>query len=32
MYWSTVPDAVVYKRIPHYGPVNEPFDCDRYKI
>ncbi len=22
--WSTVPDAVVYKRIPHYAPVNEP--------
>jgi len=24
MRWSTVPDAVVYKRIPHYAPVNEP--------
>jgi len=24
MTWSTVPDAVVYKRIPHYAPVNEP--------
>ena len=24
MNWSTVPDAVVYKRIPHYAPVNEP--------
>ena len=22
--WSTVPDAVVYKRIPHYAPINEP--------
>lgn len=21
--WSTVPDAVVYKRIPHFAPVNE---------
>jgi len=24
MTWSTVPDAVVYERIPHYAPVNEP--------
>jgi uncharacterized protein (DUF362 family) len=24
MNWSTVPEAVVYKRIPHYAPVNEP--------
>jgi hypothetical protein len=24
MTWSTVPDAVIYKRIPHYAPVNEP--------
>jgi uncharacterized protein (DUF362 family) len=24
MNWSKVPDAVVYKRIPHYAPVNEP--------
>ena len=24
MTWSTVPDAVVYSRIPHYAPVNEP--------
>ncbi len=24
MNWSTVPDAVVYKRIPHYTPVSEP--------
>jgi uncharacterized protein (DUF362 family) len=24
MTWSTVPDAVVYKRIPHYAPVNAP--------
>ena len=24
MTWSTVPDAVVYKKIPHYAPVNEP--------
>ena len=24
MTWSTVPDAVVYKRIPQYTPVNEP--------
>lgn len=24
MTWSKVPDAVVYKRIPHYAPVNEP--------
>jgi uncharacterized protein (DUF362 family) len=24
MTWSEVPDAVVYKRIPHYAPVNEP--------
>jgi uncharacterized protein (DUF362 family) len=24
MTWSTVPDAVVYKRIPHFAPVNEP--------
>lgn len=22
--WSTVPEAVVYKRIPHFVPVNEP--------
>ena len=22
--WSKVPDAVVYSRIPHYAPVNEP--------
>ncbi len=22
--WSKVPEAVVYKRIPHYAPVNEP--------
>ncbi len=22
--WSTVPDGVVFKRIPHYAPVNEP--------
>jgi uncharacterized protein (DUF362 family) len=24
MTWSKVPDAVVYSRIPHYAPVNEP--------
>ncbi|MEK7407242.1 MAG: hypothetical protein AAB225_19380 [Acidobacteriota bacterium] len=24
MTWSRVPDAVVYARIPHYAPVNEP--------
>ena len=24
MSWSKVPDAVVYSRIPHYAPVNEP--------
>jgi uncharacterized protein (DUF362 family) len=24
MTWSKVPDAVVYKRIPHYAPVNAP--------
>jgi uncharacterized protein (DUF362 family) len=24
MTWSKVPDAVVYARIPHYAPVNEP--------
>jgi uncharacterized protein (DUF362 family) len=24
MTWSTVPDAVVYKRIPHFAPLNEP--------
>ncbi len=24
MNWSKVPDAVVYSRIPHYAPVNEP--------
>jgi uncharacterized protein (DUF362 family) len=24
MNWNTVPDAVIYKRIPHYAPVNEP--------
>ncbi|HUY15519.1 MAG TPA: DUF362 domain-containing protein [Terriglobia bacterium] len=24
MTWSTVPDGVVFKRIPHYAPVNEP--------
>lgn len=24
MTWSRVPDAVVYSRIPHYTPVNEP--------
>jgi uncharacterized protein (DUF362 family) len=24
MVWSKVPDAVVYSRIPHYAPVNEP--------
>jgi uncharacterized protein (DUF362 family) len=24
MTWSTVPEAVIYKRIPHYAPVNEP--------
>ena len=24
MTWSKVPDAVVYARIPHYSPVNEP--------
>ncbi len=24
MNWSKVPDAVVYQRIPHYAPVNEP--------
>jgi len=24
MNWSTVPEAVVFKRIPHYAPVNEP--------
>jgi hypothetical protein len=24
MTWSKVPDAVVYQRIPHYAPVNEP--------
>ncbi len=24
MTWSTVPDAVVYQRIPHLPPVNEP--------
>jgi uncharacterized protein (DUF362 family) len=24
MTWSKVPDAVVYTRIPHYAPVNEP--------
>jgi hypothetical protein len=24
MIWSKVPDAVVYSRIPHYAPVNEP--------
>jgi len=23
MTWSTVPEAVVYRRIPHYAPVNE---------
>jgi len=22
--WSTVPDGVVFRRIPHYAPVNEP--------
>ena len=22
--WNTVPDGVVFKRIPHYAPVNEP--------
>ena len=24
MNWSPVPEAVVFKRIPHYAPVNEP--------
>ena len=24
MNWSKVPDAVVYSRIPHYAPLNEP--------
>ncbi len=24
MTWSKVPDAVVYRRIPHHAPVNEP--------
>ena len=24
MNWSRVPDPVVYRRIPHYAPVNEP--------
>ncbi len=24
MTWTKVPDAVVYSRIPHYAPVNEP--------
>ena len=24
MTWSKVPDAVVYSRVPHYAPVNEP--------
>ncbi len=24
MTWSTVPDPVIFKRIPHYAPVNEP--------
>ena len=24
MNWSKVPDAVIYSRIPHYAPVNEP--------
>jgi len=24
MVWSKVPDAVVYSRIPHYAPTNEP--------
>lgn len=24
MTWSKVPDSVVYSRIPHYAPVNEP--------
>ena len=24
MIWSKVPDAVIYRRIPHYAPVNEP--------
>lgn len=24
MTWSKVPDAVVYSRIPHYAPLNEP--------
>ena len=24
MTWSTVPDGVVYRRIPHHAPVNEP--------
>jgi uncharacterized protein (DUF362 family) len=24
MTWSKVPDAVVYSRIPHYAPVNQP--------
>ncbi|MBI3666376.1 MAG: DUF362 domain-containing protein [Acidobacteria bacterium] len=24
MTWTRVPDAVVYQRIPHYAPVNEP--------
>ena len=24
MNWSTVPDPVIFKRIPHYAPVNEP--------
>jgi uncharacterized protein (DUF362 family) len=24
MNWSTLPDAVIFKRIPHYAPVNEP--------
>ncbi len=24
MTWSDVPDAVVYKRVPHHSPVNEP--------
>jgi Domain of unknown function (DUF362) len=24
MTWSTVPDGVVFKRIPHYAPLNEP--------
>lgn len=24
MTWTKVPDAVVYKRIPHFAPVNEP--------